>query len=38
MRKVKRWAFSMRELLKDSVGREQFAKFLEKEYSYENLL
>lgn len=38
MRRVKRWAFSMRELLKDPMGREQFAKFLEKEYSYENLL
>lgn len=38
MRRVKRWAFSMRELLKDPMGREQFAKFLEKEYSCENLL
>lgn len=38
MRRCKRWAFSMRELLKDPMGREQFAKFLEKEYSYENLL
>uniref|UniRef100_A0A1A9WCF1 Regulator of G-protein signaling 7 n=1 Tax=Glossina brevipalpis TaxID=37001 RepID=A0A1A9WCF1_9MUSC len=38
LRNVKRWAFSMRELLKDSVGREQFAKFLEKEYSVENIL
>uniref|UniRef100_A0A1B0B121 Regulator of G-protein signaling 7 n=1 Tax=Glossina palpalis gambiensis TaxID=67801 RepID=A0A1B0B121_9MUSC len=38
LRNVKRWAFSMRELLKDPVGREQFAKFLEKEYSVENIL
>ncbi|XP_013101103.2 regulator of G-protein signaling 7 [Stomoxys calcitrans] len=38
MRRCKRWAFSMRELLKDPMGREQFAKFLEKEYSCENLL
>uniref|UniRef100_A0A1I8N8B3 Regulator of G-protein signaling 7 n=1 Tax=Musca domestica TaxID=7370 RepID=A0A1I8N8B3_MUSDO len=33
MRRCKRWAFSMRELLKDPMGREQFAKFLGKKYS-----
>ncbi|XP_067636046.1 regulator of G-protein signaling 7 [Eurosta solidaginis] len=37
LRRVKRWGFSLRELLNDPVGREQFAKFLEKEYSGENL-
>ncbi|XP_004520131.2 regulator of G-protein signaling 7 [Ceratitis capitata] len=37
LRHVKRWGFSLRELLNDPVGREQFAKFLEKEYSGENL-
>lgn len=37
MRRVKRWAFDLRELLRDVVGREQFARFLEKEYSGENL-
>lgn len=37
MRHVKRWGFSLRELLNDPVGREQFTKFLEKEYSGENL-
>lgn len=38
LRNVKRWAFGMRELLHDSVGAEQFEKFLEKEYSVENIL
>lgn len=37
VRRVKRWAFSLRELLNDGIGREQFTKFLEKEYSGENL-
>ncbi|XP_059621105.1 regulator of G-protein signaling 7 [Phlebotomus argentipes] len=37
LRRVKRWSFSLRELLNDPVGNEQFAKFLEKEYSSENL-
>lgn len=37
VRRVKRWAFSLRELLNDPIGRDQFTKFLEKEYSGENL-
>lgn len=37
LRRVKRWGFDLRELLNDPVGREQFTKFLEKEYSGENL-
>ncbi|XP_026845826.1 regulator of G-protein signaling 7 [Drosophila persimilis] len=37
VRRVKRWAFSLRELLNDAIGRDQFTKFLEKEYSGENL-
>lgn len=36
-RRVRRWAFSLKELLKDAAGREQFFKFLEKEFSAENL-
>ncbi|UYV70541.1 RGS7 [Cordylochernes scorpioides] len=36
-RRVKRWAFSLKELLRDPAGREQFFKFLEKEFSAENL-
>jgi regulator of G-protein signaling len=36
-RRVKRWAFSLQELLADPVGREQFVKFLDKEFSTENL-
>lgn len=36
-RRVRRWAFSLKELLKDPAGREQFIKFLEKEFSAENL-
>ncbi|XP_015277208.1 PREDICTED: regulator of G-protein signaling 7 [Gekko japonicus] len=35
--RVKRWAFRMDEALKDPVGREQFLKFLESEFSSENL-
>ncbi|KAJ8675442.1 hypothetical protein QAD02_011228 [Eretmocerus hayati] len=36
-RRVKRWAFSLKELLQDPVGREQFIRFLDKEFSGENL-
>lgn len=36
-RRVRRWAFSLKELLRDPAGREQFMKFLEKEFSAENL-
>lgn len=36
-RRVKRWAFSLQELLQDPVGHEQFVKFLDKEFSGENL-
>lgn len=36
-RRVKRWAFSLQELLADPVGREHFVKFLDKEFSGENL-
>lgn len=36
-RRVRRWAFSLKELLNDPAGREQFYKFLEKEFSAENL-
>ncbi|XP_028168445.1 regulator of G-protein signaling 7 [Ostrinia furnacalis] len=37
LRRVRRWAFSLRELLQDPAGREHFAKFLSKEFSGENL-
>ncbi|KAB0801137.1 hypothetical protein PPYR_05491 [Photinus pyralis] len=36
-RRVKRWAFSLKELLQDPIGRDQFVKFLDKEFSGENL-
>ncbi|KFD52342.1 hypothetical protein M513_06723 [Trichuris suis] len=36
-RRVRRWALSFDELLSDTAGRECFMKFLEKEYSGENL-
>lgn len=36
-RRVKRWGFSINELLKDPMGRDYFWKFLDKEYSSENL-
>lgn len=36
-RRVRRWAFSLKELLRDPAGREQFYRFLEKEFSVENL-
>ncbi|XP_064173722.1 regulator of G-protein signaling 7 isoform X6 [Anguilla rostrata] len=35
--RVKRWAFGINEVLKDQIGREQFLKFLESEFSSENL-
>ncbi|XP_072133226.1 regulator of G-protein signaling 6-like [Mobula birostris] len=35
--RVRRWGFSFDEVLKDPVGREQFLKFLESEFSSENL-
>ncbi|XP_072946971.1 regulator of G-protein signaling 7-like [Epargyreus clarus] len=37
LRRVRRWAFSLRELLRDPPGREHFARFLGKEFSGENL-
>ncbi|XP_011500777.1 PREDICTED: regulator of G-protein signaling 7 [Ceratosolen solmsi marchali] len=37
VRRVKRWAFSLQELLQDPVGRDQFIRFLDKEFSGENL-
>ncbi|CAG4952765.1 unnamed protein product [Parnassius apollo] len=37
VRRVRRWAFGLRELLQDQAGREHFAKFLSKEFSGENL-
>lgn len=36
-RRVKRWGFGLNELLQDPIGREQFVKFLDKEFSGENL-
>lgn len=35
--RAKRWKFSFGELLKDEQGKEEFKKFLEKEFSGENL-
>uniref|UniRef100_A0A8C1UP24 Regulator of G protein signaling 6 n=1 Tax=Cyprinus carpio TaxID=7962 RepID=A0A8C1UP24_CYPCA len=35
---LEKWGFSLDEALKDPVGREQFLKFLESEFSSENLL
>ncbi|KAJ8706637.1 hypothetical protein PYW07_012715 [Mythimna separata] len=37
LRRVRRWSFSLRELLQDNCGKEHFAKFLSKEFSGENL-
>lgn len=37
VRRVKRWSFSIYELLKDPVGLEEFQRWLEKEFSAENL-
>ena len=36
-RRVKRWGYSIHELLRDVAGRDHFHKFLEKEFSAENL-
>ncbi|KAL5008780.1 hypothetical protein ScPMuIL_014361 [Solemya velum] len=36
-RRVKRWAFSIEELVRDHAGKDQFSKFLDKEFSGENL-
>lgn len=35
--RVRRWGFRIDEVLKDPIGREQFLKFLESEFSSENL-
>uniref|UniRef100_A0A671M5B7 Regulator of G-protein signaling 7-like n=1 Tax=Sinocyclocheilus anshuiensis TaxID=1608454 RepID=A0A671M5B7_9TELE len=35
--RVRRWGFGINEVLKDPIGREQFLKFLESEFSSENL-
>nr|XP_061824933.1 regulator of G-protein signaling 6-like isoform X5 [Nerophis lumbriciformis] len=35
--RVKKWGFSLEEALKDTAGREQFLRFLESEFSSENL-
>ncbi|KAK1796086.1 hypothetical protein P4O66_009170, partial [Electrophorus voltai] len=35
--RVRKWGFSLDEALKDPVGRDQFLKFLESEFSSENL-
>ncbi|GAA48363.1 regulator of G-protein signaling 7 [Clonorchis sinensis] len=37
IRRVKRWSFSIHELLKDPIGLEEFQRWLEKEFSAENL-
>lgn len=34
---MRRWGFSIHELLKDQSGRELFRRFLEREFSSENL-
>jgi len=36
-RRVRRWSFSIQELVKDPAGRDHFLHFLEKEFSAENL-
>lgn len=36
-RRVKRWAFGLQELLQDPIGHEHFVRFLDKEFSGENL-
>ncbi|KAG9347288.1 hypothetical protein JZ751_004855, partial [Albula glossodonta] len=36
-RRVKKWGFSLDETLRDPAGRDQFLKFLESEFSSENL-
>ncbi|KAM4541390.1 regulator of G-protein signaling 6-like isoform 2-T2 [Fundulus diaphanus] len=35
--RVKKWSYSLEEALKDPVGRDQFLRFLESEFSSENL-
>lgn len=35
--RVKKWGFSLEEALKDPAGQELFLKFLESEFSSENL-
>ncbi|KAK2499073.1 hypothetical protein MC885_009073 [Smutsia gigantea] len=35
--RVKKWGFSFDEILKDQVGQDQFLRFLESEFSSENL-
>lgn len=35
--RVKKWGFSLEEALKDPMGQELFLKFLESEFSSENL-
>uniref|UniRef100_A0A6Q2XJ99 Regulator of G protein signaling 6 n=1 Tax=Esox lucius TaxID=8010 RepID=A0A6Q2XJ99_ESOLU len=35
--RVRKWGFSLEETLKDPAGRDQFLKFLESEFSSENL-
>lgn len=35
--RVKKWGFSLEDALKDPAGRDQFLKFLESEFSSENL-
>ncbi|KAK7580230.1 hypothetical protein V9T40_000859 [Parthenolecanium corni] len=37
VRRVKRWAFTLQEVLADPLGRQHFMRFLEKEFSSENL-
>ena len=37
-RRVKRWAFSCWDMLRDPIGHDHFKAFLEKEYATENLL
>ena len=37
VRRVKRWAFALQEVLADPLGKQHFMKFLEKEFSSENL-
>ena len=36
-RRLKKWSYSLHELLQDPTGREQFEKFLAREFSKENL-
>ncbi|KAA0183867.1 Regulator of G-protein signaling 7 [Fasciolopsis buskii] len=37
IRRIKRWSFSIHELLKDPIGLDEFQRWLEKEFSAENL-